>query len=152
VQWLLILMAVLMLPKHGPAEISPSLRVAIAFAIAVVAPMLNLVTLVIPNAAVLLFPGWFQIGPEGPQGIEAMGQRLIFALGQLVVLAVALIPAGVLAGVIIFLGGWLGGAVIAVPVAAVAAAFVLAAEAGLGMMLLGKLFERFDLSSESTPG
>jgi hypothetical protein len=37
-----------------------------------------------------------------------------------------------------------------VPLAALAATVILAVEAGLGVMLLGKLFERFDVSEETT--
>ena len=36
-------------------------------------PALNLISLLIPNAAVLLFPAWFQPGKDSPQGIEATG-------------------------------------------------------------------------------
>jgi hypothetical protein len=36
------------------------------------------------------------------------------------------------------------------PLASGSAAIVLAGEAALGMMLLGKLFEKFDLSAEMT--
>jgi hypothetical protein len=35
-----------------------------------------------------------------------------------------------------------------VPVASLAATVVVAVEAGLGVMLLGKLFERFDVTEE----
>jgi hypothetical protein len=36
-----------------------------------------------------------------------------------------------------------------VPFAALAAALILAVEAGLGVLLLGRLFERFDVTEES---
>jgi hypothetical protein len=49
-----------------------------------------------------------------------------------------------------FLLKFLTNAVLAVPVASVAAALVLALEAGLGVMLLGWLFGRLDLSAEQT--
>jgi hypothetical protein len=39
---------------------------------------------------------------------------------------------------------------VAVPVASLAATLVLAAEAGFGVMLLGKLFERFDVTEGQT--
>ena len=73
-----------------------------AFSAAIVLPMFNLISLLIPNAAVLLFPAWFQMGTEGPRGIEAMGQRLIFMLGQLVVFGLALIPAAIVFAVVVF--------------------------------------------------
>src|SRR5947209_2672424 len=42
--------------------------------------MLNLISLVIPNVAVLLFPSWLQGSKDSPQGIEATGQRLIYMI------------------------------------------------------------------------
>ena len=63
------------------------------FGAALVIPMLDLITLQIPNAATLLFPAWFQATKGGGQGIEVMGQRLIFMIGQLVVFILALVPA-----------------------------------------------------------
>jgi hypothetical protein len=115
--------------------------------------MLDLLLLLIPNAAVLLFPAWIQAGREGPRGIEATGQRLILVLGQLLVFAVTLLPAAAVSAAVFFVIKLALGAAIAValPPAAVAAAVILAVEAGLGVMLLGRLFERFDLSAELNP-
>jgi hypothetical protein len=113
-----------------------------------VLPILNLITLQIPNGAVLLFPGWFQAGKEGAHGIEATGQRLIFLLGSLLVFIVALVPAAIVFAVALFLFKFVFGLLLALPVAFVAAAAVLAVEAGLGMRLLGWLFERFDVCAE----
>jgi hypothetical protein len=49
-----------------------------------------------------------------------------------------------------FLVKYVAGLVLAVSVASAAATVVLAAEAGLGVMLLGRLFERLDISAEQT--
>jgi ABC-2 type transport system permease protein len=150
VQWLLLILAGTCGVPLSRGQLSGGLILALAAGAAVLLPMLNLITLVIPNAAVLLFPSWFQTGKDAPHGIEATGQRLIFALGQFLAFIVALIPAaGVWAG-FFFLVKFLVNVVLAVPVASVAAALVLALEAGLGVMLLGWLFERFDLSAEQT--
>jgi hypothetical protein len=129
---------------HGP------LPLAIACGAVVVLPMLDLILLLIPNAAVLLFPSWIQVGKDAPRGIEATGQRLIFMLGQLLVFAVALIPAAIVFAIVFFLFKLAVGQIVAVPLASGAAAIVLAGEAGLGVMLLGRLFEKFDLSAEMT--
>ena len=130
-------------------DLSGALIVAMAVGAAIMLPMFNVISLVIPNAAVLLFPGWFQTGKEAPQGIEATGQRLIFALGQFFALLVALLPAGaVFAGLFFLIKYATRSVVLAMPVAAAAAAVVLAVEAGLGIMLLGWLFERLDISAE----
>jgi hypothetical protein len=147
-QWVLLLIGaglIFCLPGEHAA-----LLLAIAFGAAVVLPLLDVLMLMIPNAAVLLFPSWIQTGKDSLRGIEATGQRLVFALGQLLVLAVALLPAvGAFCGVLFLLKLALGYAA-AVPFAALAAAIILAMEAGLGVMLLGRLFERFDVSDEHT--
>jgi ABC-2 type transport system permease protein len=150
VQWLLLILAVICGVPLARGEMSGGLVLALGAGAAVVLPMLNLISLLIPNAAVLSFPSWFQTGKDAPRGIEATGQRLIFAIGQFLAFIVALIPAaGVWAG-FFFLVKFLTNAVLAVPVASVVAALVLALEAGLGVMLLGWLFERFDVSAEQT--
>ena len=150
VQWLLLLFGAIALSR-GPegAGIPVPARVSIAVGAAMILPMLNLVSLLIPNAAVLLFPGWFQSGQERTQGIEATGQRLIFALGQLLVFLVALIPAVAAFALVFFLVRFGVGWIPAVPVAAAAAAVTLGLEAAIGIGVLGKVFERFDLSAES---
>jgi ABC-2 type transport system permease protein len=60
----------------------------------VVPPLVGLL-LCLPYAGVLYFPAWASTStPQvGGGGIEVMGQRLIFMLGYLVVLVVALLPA-----------------------------------------------------------
>jgi len=150
VQWLLLIVSVACLSRSGTRPISGSLVVAIGLGAAIVLPMLNLISLQIPNAAVLLFPSWFQTGNEGPRGIEATGQRLIFVIGQFLGFVVALIPAALVSTLIFFIAKFATNVLLAVPAASVAAAVVLAIEAGLGIMLLGRLFERFDVSSEQT--
>ena len=147
VQWLLISLCVgtsVTMGKQIPTE----LRWAIAIGLAIIAPGLNFVTLLIPNAAVLLFPGWFQAGKDAPQGIEATGQRLIFMVGQLVVFSVALAPAAV-----VFLGVYLAaqfvvGKYLAIPMASAGALVVLALEAWGGLYWLGRLFEKFDVAGD----
>ena len=145
-QWLLLLVgAGLIFYLPGKQE---ALFLAIALGAAVLLPVLDVLLLLIPNAAVLLFPSWIQAGKDSPRGIEATGQRLIFALGQMLVLLVALLPAaGAFVG-IFFLLYFAFGPAAAVPLAAFAATIILAAEAGFGVMLLGKLFERFDVTEE----
>ena len=122
-----------------------------ALGAALILPMLNVILLLIPNAAVLLFPAWFQASREGAHGIEATGQRLIFVLGQLLVFLVALLPAALLFAGVFFLLKLFVGVSLAVPLASLVAALVLAAEAALGLMWLGWVFDRFDLSLEQSP-
>ena len=116
--------------------------------------MLNLVTLQIPNAAVLLFPAWFQAGKEGPQGIEATGQRIVFVLGQVIVFVLTLIPAALpLAGVFLLELAFPAiqiPATVVIPFGLIAAAVIIGAEAAVGLLLLGKIFDRFDVSAEAS--
>jgi ABC-2 type transport system permease protein len=144
-QWLLLLMAAAWMQLPGGEAASLGRRVLVAFSIAVVVLPLNMLSLCIPNCAVLLFPAWFRHGGETQHGIEAIGQRLIFMLGQIVVFTLALIPAGLVAGlvfgVIHYLANWQAALLCAAPVAAL----VLAMEAALTIHWLGKLFERFDV-------
>ena len=152
IHWFLLILSAGVFSQSGGAGfgISQSMGLCAGLGLAVMLPMLNLIVLQIPNAAVLVFPAWFQAGKEGPHGIEATGQRLIFVLGQLVVFVLALIPACV-GGLCGFLVGQMvlgiGGTLL---LAELCAAVVLGIEAGLGFMLLGWLFERFDLSAELT--
>ncbi|HET7623890.1 MAG TPA: putative ABC exporter domain-containing protein [Verrucomicrobiae bacterium] len=118
------------------------------FATALVLPPLNFVLFLLPNAGALLFPAWFQSGKDSPRGIEATGQRLIMVFGQLLALIVALVPAATVFAAIFFLMKiYLGVPMIFLP--AVGATLVLAGEVVLGVLLLGKIFEKFDLSADA---
>jgi len=145
-QWFLLLIGsglVFFLPGG-----KTSLCLAIASGAVFVLPALDFLMLIIPNSAVLLFPSWIQTGKDSPRGIEATGQRLIFAVGQLLALLLALVTGALIFCVVYFPLKMLIGPVAPVPFASVAATLVLAVEAGFGVMLLGKLFERFDVTEE----
>ncbi len=149
-QWCLLLLAVTMFSRIPEGDAVPlTNRLSFGAGAAIIAPMLNLISLVIPNASVLLFPSWVQIGRERVGGIEVIGQRLIFMLGSVLVFAFALLPAAVLFGLVFFLSRLFLGMIAALPLSAAVAAAVLAAEAGLAIWWMGRLFERFDLSAES---
>jgi hypothetical protein len=150
IQWLLLMvMFVLFWRTNGGGLTWPD-WLGVGFGAALVMPMLNLIILQIPNAAALAFPAWFQSTKGAAQGIEATGQRLIFMIGQLLALLVALIPAAALFAGVFFLAKILLPTAIAILLASVAAAIVLAVEAAFGVMLLGWLFDRFDVSVEQT--
>lgn len=151
IHWLLLVITLICSGPLVEGKISGAFVLAVGFGLAIVLPALNAISFVIPNGAVLLFPAWFQAGRHGPQGIEATGQRLIFALGQFLAFALALIPAALtFLGVFFLLAHIFGGPAFAVAVASLGAALVLAVEAGLGVLWLGRRFERFDLSGEPT--
>jgi hypothetical protein len=146
-QWLLLLVGfglVVFLPgKHE------TLMLVIGISAAVLLPVLDFLMLLIPNAAVLLFPSWIQAGKDSPRGIEATGQRLILAVGQMLVLLLTLIPAALAFAAVYFPLKLVFGPVTPVPFASLAATVIVAVEAGLGVRLLGRLFERFDVTEES---
>jgi hypothetical protein len=149
IQWFLLILVVGLLWQPAAARLGWPSWLGLGFGAALIIPMLDLITLQIPNAAALLFPAWFQAAKGGGAGIEVTGQRLIFMLGQMLVFVVALIPAAALFAGVFFLVKMLLGMATAIPLASIAAAIVLAVEAGLGVLLLGWLFERFDVSAET---
>ena len=150
IQWFLLILVVGLFWEPATGRLGWASWLGLGFGAALIVPMVNMITLQIPNASALLFPAWFQTTKGGGQGIEVMGQRLIFLLGQMLAFIVALIPAAALSAGVFFVVKMLFGVVAAIPLASIAAAFVLAVEAALGVMLLGWLFERFDVSAEAT--
>ncbi len=151
IHWFLLIVALGLSSGPGALGLDWPSRLGLGFGLALIAPMLNLITLQVPNAAVLLFPAWFQAGKEGPHGVEATGQRLIFLLGQWLVFLVTLIPGVVFFAVVFVLVKIVAGLTPAIPLACLTAALVLGVEAGLGVLLLGRLFDRFDVSAELPP-
>jgi ABC-2 type transport system permease protein len=150
IQWFLLILVFGLFANQAAANIGWPCWLGLGFGAALILPMLNLITLQIPNAATLLFPAWFQAAKGSAQGIEVTGQRLIFMVGQLLVFIVALVPAAALFAGVFFLVRMLLGTATAIPLASVVAAIVLAVEAAAGVMLLGWLFERFDVAAETT--
>ena len=121
--------------------------VPVALSVAVFLPALVALALVVQNASVLAFPAWFPAGRRRAAGFEQSGLRMLSLLGTSLVLALALVPAALLAAPLIFfgfspLGFW------SLPVAAVLAALPVLAEAAGGVFLLARLFERFDPSRD----
>jgi hypothetical protein len=151
-QWLLVLFAFLFCPASlGSAPAPAALRLTAALAAALVLPCVDFIALLLPNAAALIFPAWVQLGKDTPRGFETMGQQLILMFGQIIVLTLAMLPAAVAGAVAWLVAGWLFGRIIAVALAsaALAVAAVLAAEAAVGVHLLGRAFDRFDWSEGS---
>ena len=150
--WICLLAEFLLLPDDKPMWLTPSLRAGAALGLAVLVPPLVAIQLLVPNAATVLFPAWVHsTGDRTERGIEVMGQRLIFVAGQLLITAVAIVPAAIVAAVIFFAAQWLVGFVVAAALAVVAVFILLAVEAGLGVQWLGSRFEHLDLSTELRP-
>jgi hypothetical protein len=149
VQWLLLLAGWILFPdQFNGHSITLGQRTCFAVAAAIVLPCVDLIALLIPNAAVLFFPAWFQLGKDGPRGFETTGQQLILMFGQLLVLALSLLPAAAVFAIILLLTSRLVPAAPGVLLGGVPAAALLLVEAGFGIRLLGLVFERFDLSAE----
>jgi len=150
--WLALLAAALAFQPRSLDWLTPQLRAAILVGVALIVPILCALQLLVPNAAVVLFPGWMHATRHrGERGIEMLGQRLIFVAGQFLVIVLALLPAALAAAAIIFLTQWLIGPAAAVGAAALAVLVILLAEVGCGLWWLGGRFERFDLSAELRP-
>ena len=148
IQWLLLVVTLGLLWRASGGGLTWPDWLGIGFGVALLLPVLNLILFQIPNATALAFPAWFQSTKGAAQGLEATGQRLIFMIAQLLVLLVALIPAALLFAVVFFLARMLLPTAIVIPLASFAAAVVLALESALGIMLLGWLFDRFDVSAD----
>jgi hypothetical protein len=113
-----------------------------------VPPVVGLMT-GIPFAATLYFPSWMSAVGQAGGGLDAMGQRMIFAGGFLVVLAAALLPAALAAAVPYFIVLWTADSPAAALVAgAGAASLVLIGELAAVVWWLGGRYDRFDLSTE----
>ncbi len=153
--WLMLLAGVMFLPSSalsGLAWLTPTIRIVIELGCALAAPLLCVLQLLVLNAAAVLFPAWSQAAVgRAQQGIEVTGQRIFFVAGQLLMLAVMLVPATFLASLAFLLSRWIIGDAFAAGFAALLVVAVLAAEIAGGIWWLGQRFERLDLSDELRP-
>ena len=109
---------------------------------------LNLVMSLLHNAALLLFPGWHQLGPSAhAHGVEVFGQNIVSMLLRLLSFAVVLLPAAAIAALTLFFA-WPALGPASIPLAALLAGVPALLMAWLGFVIVGLLFERFDPSRE----
>lgn len=149
IAWLALLALTLATP---PVPISPLAKAAGALAIAVGAPFFCGLQLVIQNAIALLFPAWVQnVSNPGEHGLDAFGQRLVFLAGQILLLALGVLPAVAGALVTFFAASFLVGQVVAGLLAWLVVLTVLGVEVWAGVRWLGQRFAHFDLSAELRP-
>jgi ABC-2 type transport system permease protein len=80
-----------------------------------------------------------------------MGQRLIFVAGNMLALLLALVPAAMIAGLLIVIAYNFIGLPAAVLFATIVVLAVLVGEIWCGVWFLGERFEKFDLSAELRP-
>ena len=144
-EWILLLISGWVLPSVGKWHPTVSQRFLVGTSLAFLLPSFSLLGLLVQNVAALLLPGWVQLGKGRRQGIEAMGQRLISMAATWLLLLFAALPAALLFGIAYFAGyRFLGLAVL--PPASLLAACGLLMEAGLIILWLGRLFDKFDVS------
>lgn len=148
VLWLALLVAGLTFQLGGQPWFTPGLRLAGGLGCAVVAPALVALQLLVPNAAALLFPGWFQLSRTRGGGPEVIGQRMIFFFAQVLTMFAALLPAALVAVAVVLMLYWWLGVVVAVACAAVAVLVILLGEVWSGVWWLGRRFEKLDLSTD----
>jgi hypothetical protein len=148
VLWLALLAAAITMPE-GRISVPGTTRTSLAIGLAVLAPAWCAIQLIVMNALSLLFPAWVQIGRNrGEHGFDVLGQRILFMAAQLLVVLVAFIPASLVAGVVLFVVRAIAGPEAGAIAASVAVVAVLAAEIAIGVIVLGAIFERFDMSRE----
>jgi putative ABC exporter len=136
--------------RHGglPSQVPPNLAIAAAATLALCVPALAGMLFALNIGSVLYFPAWAGSGQNGP-GLERLGQRLIFLVGYLAVLLLALLPATAVAGAIGLLCRTLTDSLpLAFAVSAPVCALILFGELALFTAVLGRRFENFDLSAE----
>jgi hypothetical protein len=150
IAWVLVFTAALGLapPPGKLLWLTPQLRLAALASISLILPAFCALQLLVPNGATLLFPAWAPTGRVAANGMDVMGQRLIFFLGQFICLLMALLPAVLAGGITIFLTKWIIGVPAAVLVATVPVLAILLTELWLGLHWVGLRFEALDISAE----
>ncbi len=133
-------------PPSGAYAASVAPRVVVALSAMIFSPALNFTLLLLHNTTAVLFPAWIRLGPQGAQGFEAMGQRMLLMVGHLLSLALALLPPAGVGTLVFFLAKFAASWLVALPLASLAATLVLGLEAGLGLKWLGDRFERMDIT------
>jgi hypothetical protein len=129
----------------GNETVVPDLeeRTLLLLAAVVFLPGINLLGMLIQNAAALLYPDWVRLGTTRPGGVEALGQNLLMTIAYLALLALTLaLPAALSGGAFLLLRPALGGWAV-LPATALALGSM-AFEAALLVDWLGGVFERTD--------
>ena len=130
------------------ASVEPWVLCTIA-GFALLLPVFNLSSAILPCAGALLFPGWFRLQENAGPGIENTGLRLILGIAQLLAIVVALLPVAFFGALAFFAAGKFTALLAWHALAAGGSAIlVLAMEASLGIAWLGSLYDKFDVSGE----
>jgi ABC-2 type transport system permease protein len=150
IAWLLIL-AVLMLSGQIPMDGAMATqlitnRVPYAAAAMLAAPALILAQLVVQNGFAIAFPAWAAIGVSRARGVEIMGQRMLMLAGNLIVLALSILPAAIIAALVAG-AAYLATHTISVVMPALIMAAVMIAECWLAVEALGRVLDRTDVNA-----
>ena len=149
-QWCSLGIGLMLLSIAPPLHPHLGTITAIAGGIALLLPIFNLSTAILPCAGALLYPGWFRPQESTGPGIENTGMKLILGIAQLLAVVVAMIPVAFFGAVACFAVAKFTTATEWPALAAGGTAMlILAMETGLGIAWLGSLYDEFDVSSES---
>ena len=148
-QWLLLLILVTCFAQRpGAGLMSVSAIISGALGIALINLPLCGLMLSLPFAGMLVFPAWL-VSPGGREaGVEVMGQRLIFFGVYIITLALALLPATIVAGIGYLLLNLFAPLPASLLVAATLAAAVLGIEFAAAVHWLGGRVDRIDVALE----
>ena len=150
VLWLCILVCAFAVDSGGNLEwLTPGLRAVVALCLGILAPIMCLLQLIVPNSLLLLLPSWYEATRSRGGGIELMGQRMILGIGQMILALLVAAPAAGTAALVIFSTHLWFGIPGSILVAMVPVLAIMGGEAAVGVWWLGGRFERFDLSAES---
>ena len=148
--WLTIIGAAAALDPGGAlAWLTPVVRGTVVLCLALAAPLLCMIQLIVPNLVMILMPAWYQSSRSRSAGIEMFGQRLLFGVVQLLFAVLVAVPAAGAAVLVYIASYWLLGISTGVVLATVAVVLILAGEAAVGLWFLGERFEKFDLSGDT---
>ena len=140
------------LREFAEAACAPASRVMLALCFAALVPAVVALQLLVPNAAALVFPAWFQATRQraGGGGIDVMGQRLIFFAAQLFTMLLATVPALLAGAAAVSVACFVLhlAPIVGVWIATVGVLAVLLGELWFGLYFLGGRFEKLDLSVE----
>ena len=145
IAWAFGALALILSTAAFPRTAMP-LRLSLGAALMLLAPPLILAQFTVHNAAALFFPAWIASGQVRQRGVDAMGQRIIMLAGTWIVLAVAVLPAAAIGGILWWAFERLIGPWILIPAAVIGAALI-AVEVALATEALGPVYERLDVTS-----
>jgi hypothetical protein len=149
-QWLLLLTFAMSFAPHASADgvaSGPNIIAGAIGAALLTVPLCG-VMLCLPFAGMLVFPAWALTAGGRDAGVEVVGQRMIFFGAYLLTMAIALLPAALVGGLVFFLFQLFASMAASVLVAALCAAIVLAVELAGAVWWLGERIDGIDVALE----